>query len=98
MSITRNSFGAAAAAAKEAIMKTRAERAEKKESRKERRSLKKTARKDKRAALKKVRQGPGTRKEKKKLKGATRAFHSTDKDGKKGGFAAFGKFAGRKDS
>ena len=68
-------------------------RTEKADARKSLVSKKKGARKDKRAAVKKVRSEHKPGKTRRMMVGATKAFHGTDKEGNKGGFAAFGKYS-----
>ena len=74
----------------------RAAKVAKKAKRTEVRDKKKSAKKDRKAAVKKVRSENKPGKERRMLVGAARAFHGTDKEGNKGGFSAFGKFAGKK--
>ena len=70
-------------------------RTEKADARKSLVSKKKGARKDKRAAVKKVRSEHKPGKTRRMMVGATKAFHGTDKEGNKGGFAAFGKYSAK---
>jgi hypothetical protein len=86
---------AAAKKAKEAILKKNAARKEKKTARKERRSLKKEYRVKGRTAAKKIRAESEPGKERRVKLGASKAFHKVDKEGKVGGFAAFGKYAAK---
>jgi hypothetical protein len=79
---------------KEAIEKQRAAKKEKKEKRTLIRGKKKAARKDSRENVKKVReQFKDDAKKRRGAVGGVKAFHKTDKEGNKGGWAATGAYS-----
>jgi short subunit dehydrogenase-like uncharacterized protein len=63
--------------------------------RKATRTLRKEYGKKKREGAKKIREGDLKGKNRRVALGANRVFHKVDKEGKVGGFAAFGKYAGK---
>jgi hypothetical protein len=79
-----------------AALAARTKRASKRTERKEIRGKRKEGRKKSRAAVKEIRSKDKPGAARRGLVLATKAFHKVDKEGKPGGYKAFGKFTGSK--